>query len=55
MVRPHVAIVTTIAPAHREYFASDEAIADAKGEIFQGLEPERHRDHPVSTARIATG
>jgi UDP-N-acetylmuramoyl-tripeptide--D-alanyl-D-alanine ligase len=39
LVRPHVAIVTTIAPAHREYFASEEAIADAKAEIFEGLEP----------------
>ena len=39
LVRPHVAIVTAIAPAHREFFASEEAIADAKGEIFQGLEP----------------
>jgi UDP-N-acetylmuramoyl-tripeptide--D-alanyl-D-alanine ligase len=39
LVRPHVAIVTTIAPAHREFFASDAEIADAKGEIFQGLEP----------------
>jgi UDP-N-acetylmuramoyl-tripeptide--D-alanyl-D-alanine ligase len=38
LVRPHVAIVTTIASAHREFFASEEAIADAKGEIFQGLE-----------------
>src|SRR3546814_11334422 len=39
LVRPHVAVVTWIAPAHREFFPSDEAIADAKGEIFQGLEP----------------
>src|SRR3546814_1645071 len=39
IVRPHVAIVTTIAPAHMEYFGSEEAIADAKGEIFEGLEP----------------
>jgi UDP-N-acetylmuramoyl-tripeptide--D-alanyl-D-alanine ligase len=39
LVRPHVAIVTTIAPAHREYFASDADIADAKAEIFEGLEP----------------
>ena len=38
MVRPHVAIVTTIAPAHMEFFGSEEAIADAKGEIFEGLE-----------------
>lgn len=39
LVRPHVALVTAIAPAHSAYFASEEAIADAKGEIFQGLEP----------------
>lgn len=38
LVRPNVAIVTAIAPAHRAYFESEEAIADAKGEIFQGLE-----------------
>jgi UDP-N-acetylmuramoyl-tripeptide--D-alanyl-D-alanine ligase len=38
LVRPHVAIVTTIASAHRQFFASEEAIADAKGEIFEGLE-----------------
>lgn len=39
MVRPHVAIVTAIAPAHQEYFDSVEAIADAKAEVFEGLEP----------------
>jgi UDP-N-acetylmuramoyl-tripeptide--D-alanyl-D-alanine ligase len=39
LVRPHIAIVTTIAPAHRQFFASDADIADAKSEIFQGLEP----------------
>ena len=38
-VRPHVAIVTTIAPAHIENLGSEEAIADAKAEIFAGLEP----------------
>ena len=38
LVRPHVAIVTAIAPAHREFFASDADIAEAKAEIFQGLE-----------------
>ena len=37
-VRPHVAVVTTIAPAHIEMLGSEEAIADAKAEIFQGLE-----------------
>ena len=38
MVRPHVAIVTTIAPAHLEFFGTCEAIADAKSEIFEGIE-----------------
>jgi len=37
-VRPHVALITTIAPAHLEYFGNIEAIADAKAEIFEGLE-----------------
>jgi UDP-N-acetylmuramoyl-tripeptide--D-alanyl-D-alanine ligase len=37
LVRPHVAIVTAIAPAHLGFFDSVEKIADAKGEIFQGL------------------
>ena len=39
LVRPHVAIVTTIAPAHIGHFTSIEQIADAKGEIFAGLQP----------------
>jgi UDP-N-acetylmuramoyl-tripeptide--D-alanyl-D-alanine ligase len=60
LVRPHVAIVTAIAPAHREYFASDEEIADAKGEIFEGLEPggtalvpfdSPHRDRLIAAAK----
>lgn len=38
LVRPHIAIVTAIAPAHTEFFPDESAIADAKGEIFQGLE-----------------
>jgi UDP-N-acetylmuramoyl-tripeptide--D-alanyl-D-alanine ligase len=37
-VRPHAVIITTIAPAHLEYFGKVEAIADAKAEIFEGLE-----------------
>jgi UDP-N-acetylmuramoyl-tripeptide--D-alanyl-D-alanine ligase len=36
-VRPHVALVTTIEPAHLGHFASVEAIADAKAEIFEGV------------------
>jgi UDP-N-acetylmuramoyl-tripeptide--D-alanyl-D-alanine ligase len=59
-VRPHVAIVTAIAPAHQEFFDSVEAIADAKGEIFQGLEPggvaivpfdSPYRDRLIAAAR----
>jgi UDP-N-acetylmuramoyl-tripeptide--D-alanyl-D-alanine ligase len=36
-VKPHVALVTTIAPAHLEFFGSCEAIADAKSEIFESI------------------
>jgi UDP-N-acetylmuramoyl-tripeptide--D-alanyl-D-alanine ligase len=39
MVRPHVAVITTVEPVHLEFFAGIEAIADAKAEIFTGLEP----------------
>ena len=39
LVRPHVAIITAIEPVHLEYFGSLEKIADAKAEIFLGLEP----------------
>lgn len=37
LVRPDIAIITTIAPAHIGNFGSIEAIADAKAEIFAGL------------------
>jgi UDP-N-acetylmuramoyl-tripeptide--D-alanyl-D-alanine ligase len=39
LVRPHVAVITNIAAAHIEHLGSMEAIADAKAEIFEGLEP----------------
>jgi UDP-N-acetylmuramoyl-tripeptide--D-alanyl-D-alanine ligase len=39
MVRPHVAVITTVEPVHLEFFAGIEAIADAKAEIFLGVEP----------------
>jgi len=39
LVRPRVAIITTIAPVHLEYFGSLEKIADAKAEIFAGVAP----------------
>ncbi len=56
LVRPHVAIITTIEPVHLEFFPSVEAIADAKAEIFQGIEPGGaaviNRDNP-HFARLA--
>jgi UDP-N-acetylmuramoyl-tripeptide--D-alanyl-D-alanine ligase len=64
LVRPHVAIVTAIAPAHREFFSSEEEIADAKGEIFQGLEEggtalvpfdSPHRERLISAAAPYAG
>jgi UDP-N-acetylmuramoyl-tripeptide--D-alanyl-D-alanine ligase len=39
MVRPQVAVITTVEPVHIEFFPSIWGIADAKGEIFSGLEP----------------
>lgn len=39
MVRPEVAIVTTVEPVHLAQFPGIEAIADAKGEVFSGLLP----------------
>ena len=39
LVRPHVAIITLIAPAHLGHFKSLEEIAQAKAEIFEGVEP----------------
>jgi UDP-N-acetylmuramoyl-tripeptide--D-alanyl-D-alanine ligase len=38
LVRPQVAIITTVEPVHLAFFASVEAIADAKAEIFRALE-----------------
>lgn len=39
MVRPHIAIITTVAPAHIGHFKDESEIADAKAEIFEGLQP----------------
>ena len=38
LARPDVALITTIAPVHLEFFGSLTKIADAKAEIFLGLE-----------------
>lgn len=37
LVRPHIALITTVAPVHVEFFDSVEAVAEAKAEIFQGV------------------
>ncbi|MES2441848.1 MAG: UDP-N-acetylmuramoyl-tripeptide--D-alanyl-D-alanine ligase [Pseudomonadota bacterium] len=64
LVRPHVAMVTTIAPAHMGFFKDEAAIADAKGEIFEGLEPggtaivpfdSAHRDRLIAAAKSHAG
>jgi UDP-N-acetylmuramoyl-tripeptide--D-alanyl-D-alanine ligase len=39
LVRPHVAVITAIQPAHMEFFDSVEQVSDAKVEIAEGLEP----------------
>jgi UDP-N-acetylmuramoyl-tripeptide--D-alanyl-D-alanine ligase len=39
MVRPDVALITRIAAAHTEFFASLTEVAAAKAEIFEGLKP----------------
>ncbi len=38
LARPHVSIITAIAPVHLEFFESIEGIADAKAEIFEGMD-----------------
>ncbi len=64
LVRPHIAIITAIAPAHTAFFPDESAIADAKGEIFQGLEPggtaivpydSPHRDRLIAAAKPHAG
>ena len=39
MVRPHLAMITTIEPVHVGFFSGEEAVARAKSEIFEGVEP----------------
>lgn len=38
ILRPHVALITTVQPVHIEFFEGIDGIADAKAEIFEGLE-----------------
>lgn len=62
MVKPDVAIITTVASAHREFFDSEEGIADAKAEIFLGVpangvailnRDNRHYERLLAAARRA--
>ena len=62
LVRPHVAIITNVEPVHLEFVTSLSQIADAKAEIFTGLEPDgvailnrdnAHYDHLEAAARSA--
>ncbi len=56
LLRPDIALITTVAPAHLAHFENVEAIADAKAEIMDGLAEEGililNADNPY-TARIA--
>ena len=51
IARPHVAIITNVAEVHAEFFDNVEQIADAKAEIFEGLNDEGvavvYRDHTL--------
>jgi UDP-N-acetylmuramoyl-tripeptide--D-alanyl-D-alanine ligase len=40
LARPDVAVITMVAPVHLEFFPSVDAIADAKAEILEGLQPD---------------
>ncbi|HEX4297811.1 MAG TPA: UDP-N-acetylmuramoyl-tripeptide--D-alanyl-D-alanine ligase [Devosia sp.] len=40
LVRPNIALITSVAAAHLEFFNSVTEIAEAKAEIFLGLEPD---------------
>src|SRR5512140_2441262 len=39
IARPGAAIITIVQPAHLEHLGSIDGVAQAKGEIFEGLEP----------------
>lgn len=56
MLRPHAVIITNVEAVHLEYFADVEAIADAKAEIFAGMDTDGvailNRDNP-HFARLA--
>lgn len=57
LVRPHVAVITTVEAAHLEFFNSVAEIADEKAAIMAGLEPGGSvvlpRDNPHYTRLLA--
>ncbi|MFM9828970.1 MAG: UDP-N-acetylmuramoyl-tripeptide--D-alanyl-D-alanine ligase, partial [Sphingomonas sp.] len=53
LVRPHIAIITTVAAVHIEFFKDEAGIADAKAEIFEGLEPGGTAIIPFDNAHFA--
>lgn len=64
LLRPHVALITTIGVAHIEFFPEGQVgIAKAKAEIFEGLEPkgiaiipaEPHAEDLLRAAALAHG
>lgn len=40
LARPHVVLVTNVEAVHTEFFSHVDAVAEAKAEIFAGLEPD---------------
>ena len=57
LVRPDVAVITAVEPAHLGFFPSVEAIADAKAEIFNGMDARGsailNRDNPYFDRLVA--
>ncbi|RSK25652.1 UDP-N-acetylmuramoyl-tripeptide--D-alanyl-D-alanine ligase [Bacillus sp. HMF5848] len=57
LAKPHTAVITNIGEAHLQDLGSREAIADAKFEITEGLQPEGififHGDEPLLQERVA--
>jgi len=54
LIRPKVAVVTNVAAAHLEYFASVDEIAAAKAEIFETLGPGDTAIAPADEPRLTT-
>jgi UDP-N-acetylmuramoyl-tripeptide--D-alanyl-D-alanine ligase len=51
-VRPHAAIITTIAPVHLEHMGSLETIADEKADVFTGMHSDGIAILPADSAQI---